>query len=302
MAAGKIVNITPTKVVTTRTRSKSKSRKTFLSNPQKKTVKKIAREVVASMAQNKVRQSGGSYGVRYMSDATNDLMIQHNLIPLSPYPAVGLSADETIEILQGTGSSTRNGNQIRTRKAVLRLVFTPLKYDSATNPLPAPMEVMIIIFKCKGIQGTGPDGDDLDGARYLLNNHCFQSNYSTQSSTGVDGRLITITRPFNNDTIQVLKKKVIKVGNSGISTSLSGDRTNQQQYVNNDFKLNQKLTFNVTKYLSKVYRYNDNDGETCNKNLFFFCCPFSADGYNLNNNGIIPLRMDWNYVYEYENY
>jgi len=262
---------------------------------------KMVRRVLATQSENKVRQAQGSYAMRYMSDNINDTMIQSNLIPISPYPSAGLAADETIAIVQGSGSNQRIGNSIRTRRAILRGVFYPLKYNATNNPQPVPMEIMLIIFKIKGQGVTGQNGDDLYGAQHLLNNHAYQYNYSTtQSSLGVNGELITLTRAFNNDAIQICYKRVFKLGNSGISTSLSGDRQNQQQYVNNDFKLNCKFNINVTKYLSKVYKFNDNDTTTSNRNTYAFWMPLPSDGYDLNNNGIFPAQCDWNLTYEYE--
>lgn len=262
---------------------------------------KMVRRVLATDSENKIRQAEGNYGVRYMSDSTTDLMIQSNLIPLSPYPNAGLSTSEVIGISQGSGSNQRIGNQIRTRRATLKGVFYPTKYDAANNPQPVPMEILLIIFKIKGTSGTGAFGDDLDGARHLLNNHCFQSNYSTtQGSSGVNGELLTLTRAWNKDVIQICYKRVFKLGNQYIQTSLSGDRGNHQSYSNNDFKYNCKFSINITKYLSKVYRFLDNETTTSNRNTYCFWMPLPADGTDLNNNGLFPCKCDWNLTYEYE--
>lgn len=259
------------------------------------------KKVIHRLAENKVRQAEGKWGVRYMSDSNTDLMVQSNLVPLSPYPQVGLAVDECLAISQGTGSSSRIGNQIQTRRAIFRGVFTPNKYDPANNPVPLPMEILLIIFKLKGVGPTGSFGDDLDGARHMLNNHLYQANYgSGQSSKGIDGQLLSLTREFNKDAVNILYKRVFKLGVANIQTSLDGDRASNQSYANNDFKYNCKFTIDCTKYLLKTYKYNDNDTETSNSNTYAFWCPFNASGFNTNNNGLFPCTLNWNLTYEFE--
>lgn len=261
---------------------------------------KMVRRVLATQSENKVRQAGAKSSLRYMSDST-DLMIQSNLIPVCPYSSAGLVADEVLAIVQGSGSNQRIGNSIRTRRAIFSGVFYPNKYDPAINPQPTPMEVMLIIFKIKGQGVTGTLGDTLEGARHLLNNHCYQGNFATtQGSAGVNGEINTLTRAFNKDAIEVMYKRVFKLGNNAIQTSLSGDRANHQSYANNDFKYNCKFRINITKYLSKVYKFNDNDTVTSNRNTYAFWQPLPADGTDLNNNGLFPATIDWNLTYEYE--
>lgn len=260
---------------------------------------KMVQSVVSRNIENKIYQAHTVLPLYYVS-AGSDVMEWRGLFPLTPYTASGAPIDSTISIVHGTSQRARIGNVIRTKRAVLKGVIQPYPQDATLNPNPRPLEICMWIFKLKGYASTGALGDTLGGAEHVLENHFLQNATASGTSEGLTGELMDIVRPVNQDVVQLLYKRVFKVGYSEIGTSSQATIAQNQRYMNNDFKYNQKFSINVTKYLPKIIKYNDNDDTPNIKNTYCMIAPYNADGTTSTNSNQLPATCHWSLEYTYE--
>lgn len=156
--------------------------------------------------------------------------------PISPYTS-------NLQIGQGSTQGARTGNKIRTIKATLKMIFSPLEYDVTVNPNPTPQMVKIWFVRCKNQTNTGA-----------------LSNLSSffQAGAGVlpfQGNLQDMVGTVNSDQFTLLGSRVVKIGNATVTGT--GGNANNQYSANNDYKLNAFLNLDVTKYMLKQYDFND---------------------------------------------
>lgn len=276
-------------------------RKKVVSKTRKPTraFSKAVQSVISRNVENKIYQAMFIMPCYYASSSP-DVMNWRGLFPITPYTSAGSPLDSTISIVQGTSQKARIGNVIRTKRAVLKGVLVPKLQDPTINPEPRPLEVCMWIFKLKGFASTGSLGDTIDGAEYVLENHFFQNATAGGTSEGLTGELMDIIRPVNQDVVQLLYKRVFKVGWSEITNSNQGNIGNNQRYLNNDFKYNQKFSIDVTKYIPKIIKYNDNDDAPNIRNTYVMICPYNADGIFSTNSSLYPLTAHWSLEYTYE--
>lgn len=260
---------------------------------------KMVQAVVSRNIENKIYQAHTVMPLYYVSP-TNDVMEWRGLFPLTPYTATGAPIDSTISIVQGTSQRARIGNVIRTKRAVLKGIILPYPQGSPLNPEPRPMEICMWIFKLKGFASTGALGDTLGGAEHVLENHFLQNATAGGTSEGLTGELMDVLRPVNQDVVQLLYKRVFKVGWSEVYSSNQGNLANNQKYMNNDFKYNEKFSINVTDYIPKIIKYNDNDDTPNIKNTYCMIAPYNADGVTSTNSSIVPAVCHWSLEYTYE--
>lgn len=265
-------------------KSKKVIKRTF--KPKKKmssnySLKKTIQAIVSRNIENKSRQAGLNMDLRYPQ--TGGVYKFNGLIPLTPYDPAGTPTDSTIHIALGTGAGSRVANTIRTKYATLKGVLYPFPVSETFNPSPKVVEVCLWIFKVKI-----PITDSLISVENILDDNFFQSN---NSETGITGDLKNIVQAINTDCIQLLHKRVFKLGHSA--------GTGSGNLSNNDFKLNQKFSINITKYLPKVIKYNDADLAPNIHHTYCFMTPFCADG-TIQSNEYYGAKCDWelNYVYE----
>lgn len=241
---------------------------------------KMVQQVVSRNVENKSRQAfreampciypqpGGNY-------------IEYGLVPISPYDATGTIVDSTISILQGTGQGQRVGNVIKTKYAVVKGVLRP---TTNLDDSPKPLEVVMYIFKMK----DQSSGNTLAYANDVVANNFYQRN---NTHNGVTGSLVDIVSAINTDMVQLYYKRVFKVGTS------TGDTTGGNP--NNDFAYNRKFSINITKYLPKIIRYNDNTDTPSINPLYMLLLPYRADGsIRAENEGGCFCDYQINYVYE----
>lgn len=264
-----------------------------------KALSKMVQRIISRNIENKVHQSFYEMPVYYVSSGA-DAMEFRGLFPITPYTATGSPPDTCIGITYGTSQKARIGNTIRTKRAILKGILFPRARDGDLNPEPRPLEVCLWIFKLKGFGVTGGLGDTLGGAEYALENNFLQDATATGSAEGLTGQLIDVMRPVNTDGIQILHKRVFKLGYSAVSASNQGNLGDNQGYANNDFKYNQKFSINVTKYLPKVIKYDDNDDMPSIRHTYVMIAPYNADGSNSNNSSLSPCICNWSLEYTYE--
>lgn len=219
--------------------------------------------------------------------AANPTLQFNGLFPFSPYSSVGSPAGSTVAIVSGTEQGQRVGNVIRTKYATLKGIVFPFPINNTLNPDPKPMEVCMWIFKLKRADPLG--GWYIASAEEAVSTAFFQDGNSV---SGITGELIDVMKAINQDRIQLLHKRIFKVGFAS-----GADLTTE--HPNNDFKLNQKFSINITKYLSKVVKYDDNDDDPSINPTYCLIQGYCADS-TVQSNDRYNLRVAWqvNYVYE----
>jgi len=244
---------------------------------------RLVQAVVSRNIENKSRQANLEMNLQYPQPNATALPF-NGLFPLTPYDAAGTPAGSTISILQGTGQGSRVGNVIKTKYATLKGVIAPLPLSASTNPTPAPMEVCMWIFKLKDLR----NGNQLATAQDNINTQFFQSGNGT---TGVTGSLINIVQAINQDNIHLFYKRVFKVG---FAAGQSGG-----SIANNDFQYNRKFSINITKFLPKTIKFDDNTDMPSVNHVYCYIAPFKADG-DVDIGALNGATCDWeiNYVYE----
>lgn len=178
----------------------------------------------------------------FANSAANCYAVGSNLIPVSPYAGL-------CQINQGSGDSQRIGNTIRTRYVKLKLNIWAAPYDATNNPTPKPFFVKIWVFKGK-ISSQASDIQSL-----MFNN--FMDNNS--SSAGLTGTITDMTGRVNKDAVTLHKVLIRKVGVSETFSGGGGGVVAANFYANNDFRLNQFIVLDLTRYVYKDILYNDND-------------------------------------------
>lgn len=246
---------------------------------------KLVQAVVSRNIENKSIQAEQTMDCRY--PAANPTLQWNGLFPLTPYPSTGAPAGSTLTIVQGYESNQRVGNTIRTKYATLKGIIFPFPISESLNPDPKPLEVVMWIFKMKRSDPLG--GQYLAAAEDTCQTAMFQAGNSVE---GITGELLDVMRVTNQDRIQLLHKRVFKVG-----FSQGADLTTE--HPNNDFKLNQKFSINITKYLPKVIKFDDGDDDPSIKHTYCLVQGYCADN-SIQSNERYNMRVTWQLDYVYE--
>jgi len=247
---------------------------------------KLVQAVVSRNIENKSYQSGmDEMNCRY--PAANPTLQFNGLFPLTPYPSAGAPAGSTVTLVQGYESNQRVGNTIRTKYATLKGIIFPFPFSESLNPDPKPLEAVMWIFKMKRSDPIG--GQYLAAAEDTCQTAMFQDGNAVE---GITGNLLDVMKAINQDRIQLLHKRVFKIGfSAGANTTTD--------HPNNDFKLNQKFSINITKYLPKVIKFDDGDDDPSINHTYCLIQGYCADN-TLQANNRYNLNVAWqlNYVYE----
>jgi len=248
-------------------------------------VKRYVKREISRQIENKTHQAELQMDVKdILSDGSTSNEF-NGLFPITPYTATGAPIGSTVSLVHGTGQATRIGNVVRTKKAILKGVLFPSPGNTTLNPTPKAMEVCMWIFRLK----NRFFGDEINYAQSVFNDNFFQSN---ASATGASGSLIDIVRAANQDVVQVMYKRVFKLGYAA--------GTNAGNIGNNDFKYNAKFSIDVTKYIPKVIKYNDNDDSPSIVHTYCMIAPYNADGSSYVNTSYTVAECHWQLHYVYE--
>lgn len=191
-----------------------------------------------------------------------------------------------VVISQGDAQDQRTGNVIKTHKCLFKGVIYPNGYDVATNPIPRAQEIVFwfISFRPQPSISTNP----VDGT-------FFQQG---GSAIAPSGSLIDTVRSINKERFIVYGKKVMKLGFQ--SYNGTGQSAGYGNYANNDFKLNCRFSFDLTKHVPKKVLFNDalnNDPTT--RALWVVWEAVNSDGTT---QGIanVPATMQYQIDYYYK--
>lgn len=213
-----------------------------------KSIKKIVRQEISRNAENKCLQYQGGLQVG------SGPLQQANWATLSCLDITALTFDT---IVQGVNQQQRVGNEIKIKSVMFRAVA----YAKATDANPAnstpPVELQMWVVSDK----RAPKDATVAEISAVASTNWFQFG---NASTPMAGYILDIVKVPNHDELTIHKRKTYKVGPS---------RPNYLDVVgtNNDFKLNQKIRVNLTKYYNKRVKYNDNNPLTTNCSKPFIC-------------------------------
>jgi len=188
-------------------------------------------------------------------------------------------------ITQGTGQSNRVGNRIRTRKCVFSFAISPNSYNATNNNPVIPQEVIIYFGVVKNSKAIEPVTSDFQ--------RLYQSNGTFVAPSG---SLLDLTQEINSDYWTIRKICRYKVGTA--TYNATGASPNDQNFANNDFKLNVVKTLDLTSICPKTVMFNDTVSQPTNDGLYMFvqCVPANgSQGASLR-----PLRMEYCIRYSYE--
>lgn len=182
-----------------------------------------------------------------------------NVFPITPYTT-------WLDITQGTGQGNRIGNKIRTMRAFLKIMMYSTQYDVTVNPTPSPQDVNIYICSLKA------SNLKVDFTTALGTNFFQQGN----TYTGLTGTISDCIEPLNKDEFIFYKMMTKKLGFANYGGS--GTDGNNQSYSNNDYKYNQMIKIDVTKYIPKRIQYNDTDASPTTRSVWVVINPVDANG------------------------
>lgn len=241
------------------------------------TVKSIVKRAIARQIENKGRQYFNT-GVNIIP--TGDLSaFDGGIFPLHPYTGF-------VQIDQGTGQGARIGNSLTTKKVIFKGTLIPAAYNATTNPYPTPLQVKMYLFYDKRFPTYIPTP--------ATNEDFFQYN---NTSTGFSNDLVDLWRPVNLDSYRVLYTRTFKLGHASVEGQ--GSLPGNQYNANNDFKMNCNFSVDITKYLIKTVKFDDNNSNTSTRGLFCMFVPVYATGIPINPL-YRPAQVQWMVDYNYE--
>lgn len=158
---------------------------------------------------------------------------------------------------QGTGESDRIGNEIRPISLVLTgVIRANLGFDNTTNYNPCPLRVTMWLVRIKKHLT-----DSSTNLEQIVDNTFFQAG---NTSSGMFGTTLDLTRTPNSDQIEVQMKKTFLLGASDYISAFAVNSGNnsQQRYADNGTTISRMFRINLTKYLPKKLMFNDGSNTT----------------------------------------
>jgi len=224
-------------------REPAKRTRTVKTGAAAREVRRIAAKAAKQAIERNEEVKRHSYvGSNYISNAgasiINVYTLGYGLWPISPYNGY-------LSIAQGTGDGQRLGNKIKVKSAKLRIKMDPSAYNATYNPTPTPCMIIMWIFRMK-------QNNTLAGVQGMINGTFKDVNTTSQGLNGTESDLLL---PENNNEIQLLHKKVFKLGHA--TNNGTGGAAGEQYKTNNDFKCVEYFEKDITKYLYGTYSFND---------------------------------------------
>jgi len=191
---------------------------------------------------------------------------------------------------QGSQTGERVGNQIRVKTLIHKYVLFPTPYDLTQNPTPKPQEVILWWGRLKRSATEIPSATDFQ--------RFFQFGANAISPTGDIRDVISYV---NTDMFTIFATRRHKLGNSNYQYDPSNVSKPYQFSANNDFKLNHVNTINLTKYMKKVQKYDDDYAPIIGQsNVFVWATTVNADGTLQTGVNIRPVQWYSYFNIKYE--
>lgn len=226
-----------------------------------KTAKAIVKEELDKRIENKCTNIDSGESIMY-----NALNASFAPIVLTPSPSGVLNYN----ITQGTTQSTRVGNKVNVKSAVLKVIVYPLEYDETLHNVPKPNYVRMDIF------GMKPQYDTYNNVLFAINpvNGTFFQDGST--SNGYQSLLRDLLSDINLDVVTPFYKRVLKIGCANYAGS--GNQIIQNYYANNDFDYSSFFTIDITNHFPKKIIWNDSTNVAASRGVYMTLVPCHADG------------------------
>jgi len=187
---------------------------------------------------------------------------------------------------QGTQTSQRIGNQIRVKSGYIKGHVNLLPYSVSTNPGTIPLYVKMWILSCKNVIGANLGATSIGSTFFDI----------TNGTLGLQGTMLDMDFPVNNDVWTVHASKTLKLGVGAITST--GPIGTNNYYDNSSFS--QPFYFNIGKYMSTL-KYDDGvTNVATNKCLWFVIQAVNADGSL--NNGTQPAEFHYSTKVSYVDY
>lgn len=158
---------------------------------------------------------------------------------------------------QGSGESDRVGNEIRPISLILTGVLRAnLAFDNTGNYNPCPLRVTMWLVRIKKHLT-----DSSTNLEQIVDNTFFQAG---NTSSGMFGTTLDLTRTPNNDQIEVQMKKTFLLGASDYVSGFAVNSGNNvsQRYADNGTTISRMFRINLSKYLPKKLMFNDGSNTT----------------------------------------
>lgn len=229
-------------------------------------IAKVCKRVIGRMAEVKSSQEYLTYSPVNATGSAADYQV-NNIFMVSPNPDIN-------SIDQGTGAQNRTGNVISTKRLIANIGLYPKPYTSTNNINPCPMIVNIWCVSAKEGFVSNVDMSNIFDNQFFQEGNSFYGYTSTWRDT---------IGTLNKDVLQVHFKRTYKLGHStqyAAPNAASTVSVNNAQWSNNEYKLNHIIRYDLTKFASKKYVYNDGPSNVfpSNKNLFLIIGYQKADG------------------------
>lgn len=255
---------------------KRPARKSYARKAKRPALKRMIRKEIARNVENKTLQQIVN-NVSLYYPAQGALYDGANTQPLGMQPG-------SLVIAQGTNQGTRVGNQIKVKSLRLKGTLVPTPYSGATNAFPHPIQVRLVLFYERQLPNTIP----------APRTDFFQAGSTTSP---IVGNLNDMWMPVNDNKYRILASKNFKLGYARMDGN--GSLSTTQYYSNNDFKMNCNVNWDLTKYIVKNLKYNDNTSNPSQRGLYMQIMASPAQG-DTGVSGVVPLQFSYMQTVEFE--
>lgn len=272
------------KKVSRRPKGKKAIVRSALAKSWKKSVASVCKRVIARQAEVKTQELRTNVSPVANNQSLATIRDQ-NLVMISP-------ASSYATISQSTNSAGRIGNEVYTKFCKGRMILYPKAYNLSNNSTPCPTVVTVWCVSSK-LGYISPDN-----LATLFTSQFFQYG---ASSSGYLSRLEDNIQSINKDTLQVHFKRTYKVGHNrqegnGVGPS---NGANDSYFNNNDYKMNHIINYDFTKFMRKIYKFNDANDTAQGKNVWLVFGVAKADGsfYSATNYSPLDVYLQVQYGY-----
>jgi len=241
-------------------------------NPTASFNKKV-KAVISRMVENKSSDYRGTIPI----PAVNNANYSVSIVPCTPFTSF-------LSIPQGTGQGERTGNEIKIKKLAINGVITASGYNASSNVNPRPIFVKLFFLTRK------------DSPMELFSQTTDIFQYGSNSE-GFGSSLYNIMRKVNTDEWMVHTTKTFKVGYATMDGT--GGISGNQYYSNNDFKLSNMFSLDLTKYAIKTTRFDDNSVNPTTRNIVMYPIMWTCDSTTIGT-GEVLANLQYNLHCEYE--
>nr|WAE42945.1 MAG: capsid protein [Cressdnaviricota sp.] len=196
---------------------------------------------------------------------------------------------------QGVGDGQHLSTRCEIKKVTLQMIITPAPFDATNNANPGSLEVRSLMMAYKEQPQT----------TISITDRFFDEGTGTEP---LGGTLFDMIMPIDKTVYSVYKDTVKKVGHSVYSFDAGAGAASYNYDANNDFKMNQKYHWDITKAFKKTVTfgagvsglYSPGAGSSQDRipSLVVWAAP--ADGTT--GNAAIALRVSYRVVFTYTDF